>query len=749
MSGERNLMAIQESDLELEIKQEGLGEPRPMGVDSEEIQQVIASLLSIPSGTKDIGAVLNDALDVIHPLLGPGAGAICILNEHTPYIGTAWGLDESRVEIPCPAGESAIWQQLMQNSTVLSLSDKTDDPLVHALYEAGLTATKAVPLWAHGEYLGALYIGYPTETLCHLSDATWELLGAALGTIVACCRTETQMRRQVRESQTIYEIGQAFARTTDLDELLNLIVRAAVDTIPKADNCVLHLYDEETGELRPRALSFLGLVRHDGVGRSSMRIGQGVAGQALELGQAINVPDVSKDERFIRVGIVRPFTSILAVPIKMSDHRIGTLSADSKETNAFSADDERLLMTLATQAAAAIENARLLQDVQQSLRDLKATQAQLIQSEKLSAIGQLIAGVAHELNNPLTAVMGYTQLLQTSDCLDEETLRDLNKIYSQAQRAAKIVQNLLTFARQYKAERQFVNVNEVLERTLELRMYQLRVENIEVVTELADCVLGVMGDPNQLQQVFLNLINNAQDAMVDHHGSGRLIVRSERVDDKIQVRFIDNGPGLSPRVRQHLFEPFFTTKEVGKGTGLGLSICFGIISQHEGEIRAESKEGEGATFIVELPYVEEGAVRRAESTEVLPSGIKGKRILVVEDEEDVAVVLQRILTQDGHRVFWAENGQAALDHLAQARITGMTFDLIISDVKMPGLNGPALYERIQEQDPDLCRRVVFLTGDTMSPTTRGFLQDLGSPYLTKPFTINDLRAIILHMANVK
>jgi signal transduction histidine kinase/ActR/RegA family two-component response regulator len=742
-------MAIQESGLELDYGQTSEGDRNAMTmVDPSAVQEMLTALLSVQNGTDDISDILDQALDVISPILGQSLGCICLQSDDRLQIRTQWGLNGHVDELPCPVTASPLWQRPASSPTVIALADAPDDELARALARAGLSAVLAVPLTAHGERLGALYAGSHGGDLPPVIDETlWSSVGAALGMVVSYWRMGVQMRRQARESQTIYEIGSAFAATTDLDDLLNLIVRSAVETIEKADNCVLHLFDEETGELQPRALSFLGLVQPDAGGRSRMRIGQGVAGQALETGRVINVPDVSKDDRFIRVGIVRPFASMLAVPIKMGDQRIGTLSADSKETNAFSPDDERLLMTMATQAAAAIENARLLRNVQQSLRDLKATQAQLIQSEKLSAIGQLIAGVAHELNNPLTAVMGYTQLLQTADGIDEDAMRDLTKIYSQAQRAAKIVQNLLTFARQYKAERQFVDVNEVLNRTLELRTYQLRVENIDVVTEMDERVLGTMADPNQLQQVFLNLINNAQDAMVDYRGNGRLIVRSELHGTKIQVRFIDDGPGLPPRVRQHLFEPFFTTKEVGKGTGLGLSICFGIISQHEGEIRAESESGQGATFVVELPYVEEHAVRQAENTEVVPPRIRGKRVLVVEDEEDVAVVLQRILTQDGHRVFWAENGQMALNHLAQASVSGTEFDLIISDIKMPGLSGPALFARLHDESPELCRRMVFLTGDTMSPGTRDFLQGIDAPYLTKPFTISDLRRIIIELVD--
>ena len=395
-----------------------------------------------------------------------------------------------------------------------------------------------------------------------------------------------------------------------------------------------------------------------------------------------------------------------------------------------------MLTTLAAQAAVAIDNARLVNDLQQSLSDLKNTQAALVQSEKLSAIGQLIAGVAHELNNPLTAVMGYAQLLQTND-VDDEVRRDLDRIYTQAQRAAKIVQNLLTFARQHKAQRELVDVNELIERVIELRAYQLHVDNIEVTLDLADAILETVADPNQLQQVFLNLINNAQDAISEVADRGRLTIRTELSGDAIRIAFSDTGPGLDMEARRHLFEPFYTTKEVGKGTGLGLSICYGIVSEHEGRIWADNEIDRGATFTVELPIVDE--LTRHAGPIIKPAVLldKGMHILVVEDEKDVAGLVQRILATDGHHVTLAKDGQAALDALL-AR-SDEPCDLLISDVKMPGLSGPMLYETLCDTFPNLAKKTIFITGDIMSESTQEFLKTTGVPYLSKPFTVEDLR----------
>ena len=230
-------------------------------------------------------------------------------------------------------------------------------------------------------------------------------------------------------------------------------------------------------------------------------------------------------------------------------------------------------------------------------------QEQLVQSAKLSAIGQMISGVAHELNNPLTTVMGYTQLLQAAD-LDESVKADLQKIYDDALRAQRIVQDLLTFARQKEPQRSPTDVNEAIERTLALRSYELKVKNIEIVTELQENLPWTMADGYQLQQVFLNIVNNASQAMSQQGGAGVLAVRSERIGEKtIRVTFSDTGPGIPPQVLERIFDPFFTTKDVGMGTGLGLSVSHGIIQEHGGRIWAESEPGGGATFVIELPVI--------------------------------------------------------------------------------------------------------------------------------------------------
>jgi signal transduction histidine kinase len=245
---------------------------------------------------------------------------------------------------------------------------------------------------------------------------------------------------------------------------------------------------------------------------------------------------------------------------------------------------------------------------------------------RLAAVGELAAGVAHELNNPIAAIQGFAQLLKGRKNLDATINRDLETIYKESQRASKITQNLLAFARKHEPEKSFISLNEALEKTLELRAHQMEVNNIELVVELAPDLPKTMGDFHQMQQVFMNIINNAEQAMVEAHGKGQLVVQTRRVGRMIQMTFTDNGPGISEENLEKVFDPFFTTKEVGKGTGLGLSICYGLVQAHGGRIYAKSKLGEGTTFVVEIPIVsEKQPISAADLLDPGSRGVKWKK----------------------------------------------------------------------------------------------------------------------------
>jgi len=373
------------------------------------------------------------------------------------------------------------------------------------------------------------------------------------------------------------------------------------------------------------------------------------------------------------------------------------------------------------------------------MTDERLMQERLLQSEKMVSVGQLVSGVAHELNNPLTGIMGFAQLLLARK-LDDATKRDMETIYAEAERAAKIVQNLLSFARRKHAEKELADLNVLIERVLELRTYDLRVKNIELKLDLDPELPETMVDANQIQQVFFNVIVNAEQAMLSDNGSGTLTVRSRAEGDTIRVSFHDDGPGITPETLRRIFDPFFTTKETGEGTGLGLTISYGIIDEHGGRIWAESQPGRGTTFLIELPVVQRTEQPASPVPEAPETTVAGHSILVVDDEESIQRLLGSILEMDGHRVDTARNGRDALERIARGR-----YDMVITDIKMPDMDGRALHQKLVELDPALARRTVFITGDTVSPDTRTFLDSVDNPCLSKPFRVREVRETIAHM----
>ena len=410
---------------------------------------------------------------------------------------------------------------------------------------------------------------------------------------------------------------------------------------------------------------------------------------------------------------------------------VGSFAIVSDLRDQKKAEEDRRLMHEEVLAA----NVKLRDSMQQ----LQAAQEQLIQAEKLSALGELISGVAHELNNPLTGVMGYSQLLMNSNRAPD-IRKDLERINKEAVRCQRIVQNLLAFARRHHPERKMIDVNEVLHSTLDLRSYQLKVDNIEVTLDLASSMAPVLADSYQMQQVFINIINNAHQALVETGRGGTLIIRSRQVGDLVRLEFIDNGPGIPDDKIGRIFDPFFTTKEIGRGTGLGLSLSYGIVKEHDGQIYARSEPGKGATFVVDLPAQHEGVAMEETQTRASAAATgtaAGRSILVVDDEETIVELLLALFEGNGHTVDTASNGRQALEKIRQS-----DFDVIISDLKMPDMGGQKLYESVSQIKPHLLKRMIFSTGDTVNPVTQAFFKETGNPYLSKPFRLEDVDQLV-------
>ena len=371
---------------------------------------------------------------------------------------------------------------------------------------------------------------------------------------------------------------------------------------------------------------------------------------------------------------------------------------------------------------------------------LARLEEQLAQAEKMSAIGQLVSGVAHELSNPLSGVIGFTQLLQAGE-LNPRVRQHLDRIYGEAIRCQRIVQNLLTFTRRHKPETTFRSIHDVIDSVLELRAYQLQVDDVRVERRYHPDMPMTLLDFHQMEQVFLNIVNNAHQAMMTIEGTPRRLVISTEIDGgMVRVRLADSGPGIARDRLQRIFEPFYTTKGAGEGTGLGLSLSRAIVGNHQGTMSADSVLGKGTTLTVELPLIEPRervADVPGPAAETAPLARRALRLLVVDDEAVLIDLLADFLRHAGHEVDHSRDGYRALE-LATAR----DYDVVLSDLKMPGLDGKGLFERLCAVKPEMKTRFVFSTGDLANPKVQAFFEESGSQYLVKPFKLESVLAVL-------
>ncbi len=376
--------------------------------------------------------------------------------------------------------------------------------------------------------------------------------------------------------------------------------------------------------------------------------------------------------------------------------------------------------------------------------------SKMLQTEKMAALGQLVSGIAHELNNPLTTIMGYAQLL-LGHGLKSAQRSEAEKVYQEAERARHIVKNLLYFARENKPQRTRVDLNEVVKRALALRGYELKLEDIVVECDLAPRLPETMADPYQLQQVVLNLLVNAEQALLEGRGHGHVWIRtrhvvrgrSHKTRDRILLEISDDGPGIPAAVASRIFDPFFTTKPAGVGTGLGLSIVYGIVHQHDGEVTFESQPGAGAKFVVDLPVVpvslREGHAPPRSGTGLTRTPPTG-RVLVIEDEPTVAQLVVDVLREEGYEA------EAVLDSgEGLTRLSRSHYDLLICDLRMPRLGGEAIYETLIRTGSPIRNRILFITGDVLAPQSLEFVTQHGLPYLAKPFLVEELKLSVSRM----
>jgi two-component system NtrC family sensor kinase len=362
-------------------------------------------------------------------------------------------------------------------------------------------------------------------------------------------------------------------------------------------------------------------------------------------------------------------------------------------------------------------------------------QEQLVQSEKMSAMGHLIAGVAHDLNNPLASVVGFADYMMENASLDDQHREPLRVIQQEAERAASIVKNLLTFARRNEGPWRPTAVPNLLKATSELMRNDLASRNIELIVDIEPGLPKLDIEPTRIQQVIVNLVTNAAQAIEATGKAGRILIRTRQWTDGIAVDVSDNGPGIPQAERDRIFDPFYTTKPEGTGTGLGLSISQGIVTDHGGRISLVGSGTHGTMFRIELPGT--GADQNAPTAQAVEEEAAGLRILVVDDEPHILHYMHATLEGWGHSVKVAHDGGRALQRVADDE-----FDVIITDLRMPDVSGREFYDALRQDRPELVKRIVFSTGDTVRGDTLEFLEAQGRPYLQKPFSLVELRQVL-------
>ncbi len=546
-------------------------------------------------------------------------------------------------------------------------------------------------------------------------------------------RAEDEMRRRNRELNALNAMAVVAAQSFDLDEILNLTLRQVV-TLFGAESGTVYLSDTDQSTYRRRAA--WGPRSRDKVRAAEMSFADGfgdlVVRSRAEVITAEYMPHLPPNiAEFLRSDADRSWIWVL---FWGKDSPVGIMGLCNHQGYEYSSNDENLLVAISRQLATTIEKVRLYEETCRAYEDLRKTQEQLLQSEKMSAVGQLIAGVAHELNNPLTAILGYAQLLETEG-LNTRAQDYVSKLFKQAQRTHRVVQNLLSFARQRKPQRDDVDIRKVLDETLALRDYDLKINNIQVSLESPSEPAMVVADAHQIEQVFLNIINNAVDAILETGRSGKLKIRVHSQNGNICTQFTDDGPGIKDPKR--IFDPFYTTKGVGKGTGLGLSICYGIAKEHGGDITANNAPEGGAIIEVKLPAVE-GAQAEPEAAKPVVRQHEGAihgRVLLVEEEEAVLEFERDVLTGAGAAVVTAKTSQDV-----KTRLLSEPFDAVIMSGKMPGQwSAKESYPWLKENCPGMETHILYTFSNGVEPGDgRAFLQENSVPYLVKPFEVAEL-----------
>ncbi|MEW6374464.1 MAG: GAF domain-containing protein [Thermodesulfobacteriota bacterium] len=546
---------------------------------------------------------------------------------------------------------------------------------------------------------------------------------------------------KIKQLTTLHEIGKTLSSTLDLDELLKKALELLRDRFGYP-LCLILLFDKAKNELYIKQI----------IGRSfeevkdvRFRVGvDGIVGWVAEAGEPLYVPDVSKDPRYIS-GLPN-IRSEAAFPLKIRDRVIGVLDIESYELNGFDEEDLNLLSSLAGQVSISIENAQLFSDLKQILRELKQAQDQIVQTEKLKAMGEMASGVAHDFNNVLAVILGNIQLLlHQLDHLSPDEIRErLRTIERSSKDGAETVRRIQEFTG-VRRDKEFtsLSLNDIVEEVVTVTQPRWKDQpqkkgiQIELIKKLEDIPL-IMGNPPELKEVLTNIIFNAVDAIPE---GGKITISTQaQTDDWMEMRVMDTGIGMTEEVKKRIFDPFFTTKGV-TNSGLGMSVSYGIVRRHGGEILVESEPGKGTTFIIHLP-IGYGEEKPEEKVFKPVKEACSAKILVIDDEDSVRDILSRMLKAKGHQVVVASDGEEGIE-----RFKNEKFDLVFTDLGMPKISGWEVGKAIKGMNPKV--PVAMITGWGIE-LTRGKMSENGIDLIvSKPFNFDRVIQLVSEAMELK
>jgi len=667
---------------------------------------------------------LLDARSAVVYRLDPESGALVVVtasSDEGPALHWTPRLDAG-------IGLAAI---AVRDRRVVASSDVARDPrstftpaMLGRFEESTHRALLVIPLLVRDRMFGVLAVSDTTgRAFTEVDIDVARAFGDRAALALENARLYAEADRRRREAEVLADLLARISGSPDLDTILQRVAEGARE-LCRGDQAVIALRDVTTDAMVVRYWA----GTQEAYSSVTIEPGKGSGGHVLLTRRPFRTASYAEDGRITKdyLDSVRANRVIaqLVVPILTEARVEGLIYAENRSPRAFTGVDEAILTRLAGHAAIAVGNARHRET--------------LIQSEKLATMGQLLAGVAHELNNPLTVVLGRAAMLREL-LADQPAAEHGQKISEAARRCGRIVKNFLALARHRPPERHVVSLNDIVTEAVELMAYPLRVDDVEVRLDLSQDLPQLWADPYQLHQVLVNLIANAHQAMRAAPPPRRLTLRSrhESTRQRVLLEAADTGPGIPREIEARIFEPFFTTKLEGQGTGLGLSLCKEMVEEHGGLIRVEGRRGQGAVFTVELPVRAPPATSDSARVRETRVPISGKTILVVDDEVEITGLLSEILSMHGCRVDTACSGIVALQKLEERR-----YDVILSDVRMPGMDGPALRRELGRRHPDLLSRLVFVTGDTLSPETQAMLKEAAAPSLSKPLHFPEVLEVI-------